>query len=54
MTNFEKIKQMTVEEMVWLLMDFKFDGYAYANGSESVLQNSQAKIKEYLESEAEE
>ena len=51
MTNFERIKAMSVEEMAWELFMFRFDACGKANGDESVLPSCQKDICEWLESE---
>lgn len=53
MTNYERIKQMSVEDLAWELLDFRFDGFCKAKGAECTLPDSQDDIVKWLESEEE-
>lgn len=54
MTNFEKIKQMNIEQLAELLfwIDYDVDGYKYIGGNQLLLGDVEG-IKEWLESEVE-
>ena len=53
MTNGDRIRAMSDEELAWELMQFRFDAYGKASGDESVLPDSQQKIAEWLKQPAE-
>lgn len=52
-TNADRIRAMCDEELAWVLMEFRFDALAKANGSEPALPNTQKKICKWLKQPAE-
>ena len=53
LTNADRIRAMTDEEMAWVLFEFRFDGYGKASGNESGLPDTQKGICEWLQQPAE-
>lgn len=53
MTNFEKIKAMTIDEMASYIVDFGGCGYCAYKYSYSCNEDCEYGIKKFLESEAE-
>lgn len=49
-TREEKIRAMDTEDLAWLLMEFRVDAVAKADGSEAALPDTQKKIVEWLRS----
>lgn len=47
-TNSERIRNMTDEELAWELMEFRFDAICKANGGEACLPDTQKAICEWL------
>ena len=47
-TNGERIRKMTNEELAWLLQEFRFDACCKANGGEAGLPDTQKAICEWL------
>lgn len=48
MTRGDRIRNMTNEELAWELMEFRFDAFGKANGSEAGLPDTQKAICEWL------
>ena len=48
-TNGERIRNMTNEELAWELMEFRFDAICKAHGGEAALPDSQKAICEWLD-----
>lgn len=53
MTNADRIRAMSDEELAWVLMEYRFDALSKANGSEPALPNTQANILKWLQQPAE-
>lgn len=53
LSNGDRIRAMSDEELAWELMQFRFDAYGKAEGDESVLPDSQKKIENWLKQPAE-
>ena len=54
MTNADRIRAMTDEELVGLLFSFRIDAYGAADGAPCILPNTMAKIGEWLQQPCEE
>lgn len=47
-TNSDYIRNMTDEDLAWVLMEFRFDAICKANGGEAALPDTQQTILEWL------
>lgn len=47
-TNGERLRTMTNEELAWVLQEFRFDAYHKAMGGDAALPDSQKEICDWL------
>ena len=52
-TNADKIRAMSDDELAWVLLEYRFDACCKAHGGEAGLPDSQSKIVEWLKQPAE-
>ena len=52
-TNADRIRAMSDDELAWVLLEYRFDACCKAHGGEAGLPDSQSKIVEWLKQPAE-
>lgn len=48
-TRIERIREMDVDDLAWVLMEFRIDAFAKSKGDECALPDTKAKIAEWLQ-----